>query len=401
MRSAIVLDGHIKSALATVRSLGRQHVNVWCGAERSSGMACHSRYVKESFVYPSPLSGQEAFIDSIEAVAEAAGDKPVVYAFSDATYLSLVAYKDRLAKVATLLFPTLQSIELAFDKGATYSEAKMLGIPTIKTYLFENKSELSRLDHELSYPAVVKPRHSVSWLSGTGVFGTAAFVTSRNHLEQVFSELKKSTGEAPLIQPFMSGEEYGVELMVDNGEVIAETTHHRLRSMSPRGGASVLKETVGDGALIDEMRGYARKLASTLAWSGPLMVEFKVDSDSRQPKLMELNGRFWGSLPLGIAAEIDFPYLFHNLASGRPLPATREHARAGIVTRHFLGDVRHLGRVLLARDSMRSLLYPSRKQAVRDFFRNPKGTKSDVWDWHDPLPALFEYVDVLKKKFAK
>ena len=401
MKSAIVLDGHIKSALATVRSLGRQGVPVWCGAERTSAMACHSRYVKESFVYPSPLSDQEGFSKSIEAAAEALGDRPVIYAFSDATYLSLYAHRRKLERVATLVFPSERSVEIAFNKGATYSEAKMLGVPTIKTYLLENPEEVKRLKHELVFPAVVKPRHSVSWESGKGVFGTAQFVESLGELEDVFRKTKDTTGEAPLVQPFMSGEEYGVELMVQDGKVLAETTHHRLRSMSPRGGASVLKETVGDSTVVEEMREYAHKLAETLSWTGPLMVEFKIDDDSREPKLMELNGRFWGSLPLAIAAEIDFPYLYHNLAAGTSLPATRTQARAGVVTRHFLGDVRHLLRVWLARDPMRSRLYPKRMRALKDFFRVPKGTKNDVWNWRDSVPSIFQYIDVVKKKFSK
>lgn len=401
MKSAIVLDGHTKSALATVRSLGRQGTVVWCGAERTSAMASHSRYVDESFVYPSPLTDQEGFVRAVEAASFAMGDQPVIYAFSDATYLSLYAFRETLSPVATLLFPSDRSVEIAFDKGATYSEAKILGIPTIKTYLLENTSEIRRIESELSYPVVVKPRHSVSWKDGVGVFGTAQFVTSTAELEHTFTDIKRVTGEAPLIQPFISGEEYGTELMVTNGEVLAETTHHRLRSMSPRGGASVLKETVGESDLSTEMREYAHKFARALSWTGPLMVEFKVDADSRQPKIMELNGRFWGSLPLAIAAEIDFPYVYHALASQKPLPAIRSHARTGVITRHFLGDVRHLFRVWFAHDPMRARLYPKRMRALKDFFRTPKGTQNDIWSWHDPIPSVFQYVDVLKKKFLK
>lgn len=33
-----------------------------------------------------------------------------------------------------------------------------------------------------------------------------------------------------------------------------------------------------------------------------------------RPKLMEIDGRFWGSLEVAIALGIDFPYLFYRLA---------------------------------------------------------------------------------------
>lgn len=401
MQAAIVLDGHIKSALSAVRSLGMQRIPVYCGAARTSAMACHSKYATERFVYPSPIENQEGFVAAVRALALRIGGKPVIFSFSDATLLTLYQHKDELASCATLVFPSQQSMEIAFDKAATYSEAKISGIPTIETFLFENVGELSRLKNSVTFPMVIKPRRSLLWKDGKGVGGTASFVHSFSELEETFIAIKRRTGEAPLIQQYVEGEEYGVEMLCKDGEVLVEAAHHRLRSMSPTGGASVLKETVGDSTLIDEMREHAYHLTRVLSWTGPIMVEFKVDSDTRTPKLMEINGRFWGSLPLAIAADINFPHLYYALATEKPLPATRSHARAGVVTRHFLGDVRHVMRVLFAREKMRSMIYPTRRQAIRDFFRVPKGTKGDVWRWLDPLPSFYEYIDVIAKLRGK
>ncbi|MDH5771137.1 MAG: hypothetical protein OEZ25_07620, partial [Candidatus Bathyarchaeota archaeon] len=46
------------------------------------------------------------------------------------------------------------------------------------------------------------------------------------------------------------------------------------------------------------------------------MVEFKMDEKSGDAKLMEVNGRFWGSLPLAINAGVDFPYLLYKVMMG-------------------------------------------------------------------------------------
>lgn len=46
------------------------------------------------------------------------------------------------------------------------------------------------------------------------------------------------------------------------------------------------------------------------------MVEFRVDPRTDQPKLMEVNPRLWGSLPLSICAGVDFQYLRYRLSSG-------------------------------------------------------------------------------------
>ena len=73
--SAIILDGHLKSALAAARSLGRKGVKISAGGVRSSGMVLHSRYVQNRFVYPSPKEEPQRFLESILAVAKKTFEK--------------------------------------------------------------------------------------------------------------------------------------------------------------------------------------------------------------------------------------------------------------------------------------------------------------------------------------
>ena len=48
------------------------------------------------------------------------------------------------------------------------------------------------------------------------------------------------------------------------------------------------------------------------------MIEFKVDFQTGKWAFIEINGRLWGSLPLAVAAGIDFPYcLYELLVDGR------------------------------------------------------------------------------------
>lgn len=394
---AIILDGQLKSALATVRSLGKKGITVSVGAERATGMALHSIYATHTFVYPSPYTDQSAFIDAVIQETVRIGGKPLVYAFSDATFLSLYTHRTQLSEFVTLEFPDEKAIDIAFDKAATYSLAHVSGIPTITTYTPETVEEMVRLSESLQYPVVIKTRRSVTWNNGGGVFGSASFIQHKESLQKKFTELKEKLGESPLVQEVLYGEEYGVEMLVQKGKVYAQVVHHRLRSLSPTGGASVLKEIVDEGDLRYMLVTYAEKLVQKLAWTGPIMVEFKVDSDSREPKLMEINGRFWGSLPLSIAAGVDMPYLYYRSVCMGGDISSLVTDQAGVVTRHFLGDLRHLLRVLFARDHMRNTLYPRRLSAVYDFFFLPKGTQSDVWLWSDVKPFFFEFIDGIKK----
>ena len=393
MQPALVLDGTTKQALAIVRSLGVAGVPVHVGAERGTAIALHSRYKKGAFTYPSPKEDQRAFIDAISMYAEEVDGRPIVYGCSDATVCTLFAYRDELASIVELGFPAADAFEQAFDKAATYSEARVHGVPAITTFLRERPEEVRQLAKQLDFPVVLKPRQSVTWHNGVGVFGTALFIETPEDLVTQFSTHLRTTGVAPIIQPFIAGEEYGVEVLARDGSVVALADHHRVRSLSPTGGASVVKETLEAGELATTLHEYARVLVESLSWTGPMMLEFKINTDTRTPLLVEINGRWWGSLPLAIAAGVDFPLLYHRMMCESVVPHEVVQSRPGVTTRYFLGDVRHLIRVLCARDPMRSVRYPTRRKAVRDFFRSFRDTQSDVWSWKDPFPSVMQYID--------
>jgi predicted ATP-grasp superfamily ATP-dependent carboligase len=394
---AIVLDGHVKSALSIVRSLGQKNIPVYVGSERKTAMALHSKYVSGKFMYPSPYNERDAFVRTIKAEAVRLGGKPVIYACSDATLLLLYEARESLEAYVTLVFPEERSMEIVFDKGGTYSLARVSSVPTITTHLMETREEVERLAKDLVYPVVVKPRHSVIWKDGKGIFGSAQFVHTPEELLVAFSNSREKTGVAPLIQPYVEGEEYGVEMLAEEGRPYAMVTHHRLRSLSPTGGASVLKETIENGEVRKQLEENATILVEKLSWTGPIMVEFKIDSDSREPLLMEINGRFWGSLPLSVFSGVDMPYLYYRAVTLNEISKEIVRGKERIVSNHFLGSALHLMRVLFARDKMRARAYPKRLQALKDFFRTPKGTFADVWSLRDPKPAFFEIIDILNK----
>jgi predicted ATP-grasp superfamily ATP-dependent carboligase len=401
MQSAIVLDGDLKSALAIVRVLGERDVSLHVGATRDSGMALHSRFVCTHFVYPSPLHEPDAFVEVIEREATNLHDMPVILACSDATFLQLYHARERIGRVATILFPSDHAMEMAFDKAATYSLARVSNIPIITTHLPANEDDAMRIAGRLTYPAVIKPRRSVSMHHGTGRFGSATFIHSERELIDAYTRHIEHYGESPLVQECVEGEEYGMETVAQKGVCSSIVVHRRLRSLSPTGGASVLKETVEKGSLYDMLVTYGKRLVQELAWSGPIMVEFKVDSDTKTPKLMEINGRFWGSLTLSVQAGVPFPWYAYELMTEGSITPPFAEAKAGVVTRHFWGDVQHLLRVFFARDQMRSYLYPSRMQALKDFFHREKGTHGDIFSLRDPKPAIMEVLDIWSRKKKK
>ncbi len=166
-------------------------------------------------------------------------------------------------------------------------------------------------------------------------------------------------------------------------------SHRRIREKPPSGGVSVYRESIAaDAGLVAR----SRALLDRFSWQGVAMIEFKVDEATGTPYLMEINGRFWGSLQLAVDAGVDFPALLIALAQGEnPPPVTRY--RPGVRSRWWLGDVDHL-LARIRRTSAELALppgAPSRLRAIFDFLTLWKpGDRSEIFRWRDPAPALRE-----------
>ena len=131
---------------------------------------------------------------------------------------------------------------------------------------------------------------------------------------------------------------------------------------------------------------------------GVAMFEFKVDDDTGTASLIEVNARFWGSLPLAIAAGIDFPYLlFRQLVYGIEEP--RKDYRVAHYARHVASDVYQLAEHLSVRRSQgRWAVLREAGGWLFSFRRIALLREShDAFSWHDPRPALREYAMLTRR----
>lgn len=401
--AAIVLDAEQKSSLAAIRSLGARGIRVLAGSHRPTAMGLYSRYVDRRFLYPSPLCERDAFVECVTRLARenAASGPPVLLAFSDSTLLPLAADCRAGEWWKWPLHTSNECFWLAFDKGCTLALAESLGLAIPITYSRPSADHLPEFLDLCAFPLVVKPRRSVSWygaVRGGGVQLTRGFANSFAELQSLCDEVVSKTGEFPLVQEYVRGIEASIQFLCDQGEVMAACANRRLRSSHPTGGPGVLKETVP--LSYHGMAQLARRLVTALRWCGPIMVEFKIDHATGVPKLMETNGRFWGSLPLAVLAGIDFPYLYYQLALGLDVARALDY-QSGLTSRHLMADLRHLAWALFRSDPMRGVAYPPRWRALRDFLRPPKSCKSDVINAVDPLPAAAELVDTGHNMLAR
>jgi predicted ATP-grasp superfamily ATP-dependent carboligase len=199
----------------------------------------------------------------------------------------------------------------------------------------------------LPFPLVVKPARSRVLDTDHWISNSVAYATSPEHLVQMLQEL--SPMQFPILaQERIEGAGIGVFACYDHGRLLALFSHQRIREKPPSGGVSVLRESIP----VDPRAGeYACALLEALDWHGVAMVEFKLDNRDNCPKLMEINGRFWGSLQLAIDAGVDFPRMVAALLAQSFAPPVPSY-RLGIQSRWLWGDI----------DALLSLLLKSREQ---------------------------------------
>ncbi|MDB4910453.1 MAG: protein tyrosine phosphatase, partial [Gemmatimonadetes bacterium] len=179
-------------------------------------------------------------------------------------------------------------------------------------------------------------------------------------------------------------------LLLFRGEVVTSFQHRRLSENPPSGGVAVVavSEAV-DPKLLD----YSTRLLRALEWDGVAMVEFRHDAATGDTALMEVNGRFWGSLPLNTAAGVDFPLYAWQLSQGIT-PAPPASYPVGLRVRWTAGSLERAGHVLAELPEDRITLGNALRQLLADF---APGTRSAMWSWQDPLPAVQEVAHVLSR----
>jgi predicted ATP-grasp superfamily ATP-dependent carboligase len=198
-----------------------------------------------------------------------------------------------------------------------------------------------------------------------------------------------------MVQERIEGEGHGVFLLIWNGTVRAAFAHRRLREKPPWGGVSTLSESVPLG---HEILVKSARLLKALGWQGVAMAEFKRDRRDGRSKLMEVNGRFWGSLQLAIDAGVNFPLLLYRLSRGED-PPTQFDYKVGVKSLWLLGDLDHL-LIQLGRSYLSGAGggRKSRWRAIRDFldiFENWRRLEIERSD--DLSPAWFEWRNYVRE----
>jgi predicted ATP-grasp superfamily ATP-dependent carboligase len=376
----MVLDAVQRSALAVTRSLGKHGVPVVTADETGSALAGRSRFSAGYFQYPSPRLQSTEFISRLAALVRSE-DIQIILPMTELTTQLLLQNKSLFDGVS-LPFPDIETVNNLADKCSLMHLAGSLGIPIPETRHVSIESALDDWTDSTGYPVVLKPCMSWIYHNCNWQRTSVRFAGCHSEVESIVSSDPAFTNRSYLVQECVEGKGQGIFAMYDRGKGIAFFSHRRLREKPPRGGVSVLSESIPVNPVL---LSYARRLLDHAAWHGIAMVEFKV-TDNGTPYLMEVNTRFWGSLQLAIDAGVDFPWLLYQLACDTRPDAVAEF-RSGIRLRWLLGDIDSL--YLTLRDKQYSFIYKV-KALLRFLIPSPFKTRHEVNRPGDLAPFWWE-----------
>jgi predicted ATP-grasp superfamily ATP-dependent carboligase len=389
---ALVLDGNQNQAVASVRSLVRAGHTVIAGESAFWSKAGWSRASSGSFRYPSPRLQRDAFI---EAIASFVRGKPgtLLLPMTEATTLQLSAGRDFLiSSGAQLVLPDHADLLRAFDKQETTRLATSLGVAVPDSILITNSEQARDAVRSLRYPVVLKPRttEEVSPRGKVLAAGRPRYARTPAQFDDAYQDVSQRSS-AVLVQEFVEGEGTGYFALMRHGELRAEFAHKRIRDVYPTGSGSAVRVSIEPDP---EIRRHSLAILTALRWHGIAMVEYR-RKVGQPPVFMEVNGRFWHSLPLAIYAGVDFPALLASMAEkGDVAPCL--HYRYGVRCRWLLGDFRHLVNVWKGPPAGYPGSYPGRMRTLVDVLTPVPGTFHDLFQWSDPLPELGDWFNAFK-----
>ena len=319
-----------------------------------------SRYVQRWYPVPFPGSVGAAFEGSLRAaVDDHAAD--VVVAAGDDWMLALAAAAPTLP--SRVAHAPLSTLLRAVDKRSLTDAALAAGLAAPRTVSATAAGVAS-----WEGPAVVKPR--LHWSPGrpAGARVEARRASSPDELGLAVDAVRQAGGEAVLQEP-VEGELMALAGVFVSGRLVGRVQQRAVRVHPAMGISSRAETTAVDEALAE---GVCRML-SGLDWSGLAQVQFLRGVDG-VAKVIDLNGRFYGSMALAVAAGVNLPDLLARATMGDAL---------GVVADALPGR-----RYVRVEGEMPRLLAQRSLREVGATLRFAVGATQAVWDGRDPMPVL-------------
>ncbi|MEG1657951.1 MAG: ATP-grasp domain-containing protein [Oscillibacter sp.] len=298
MNDIFVTDVKYRMAVPVIRVLHQSGNRVtaieYDTTDPGKALGFFSKYADATVALPHDT---DALLTELSRLAKSCARKPVIIPVGRRT-LGILAEHTEIHALADYLAPTPRALQLADNKREVLALAKKIGVPTPISSTIDEFGSLAELAQNMTYPCVVKYQNGE--MLGLKPAQRYQIVKTEAQLLQVYEKMDQNQS-APIAQEYVEGAGFGVSVILNQaGELTDFICHQRIREYPIAGGPSACCRAIFNRPLLL----HACKLLKEIGFTGVAMVEFK--GSLAQPKLMEINPRFWGTSPLVAVAGSSF-----------------------------------------------------------------------------------------------
>lgn len=236
----------------------------------------------------------------------------------DTDLLLLAENKKRFEEIgAKVLISAVDKVRLCRDKNYTADYFVSLGLKSPLPVNSVGKFVQMMERGEVSFPAFIKPKDGSSSVNAFRV----------DNLDDL--KLYADKIEDYIIQPYISGREYTIDIFCDyEGNPVYITPRERL---AIRAGEVLKTRITQDDTMISEML----KLVADYKPCGQITVQLIQDDKTGDNYYIEINPRFGGGAPLSIKAGANSAKAVLKMLKGERLPYQEKAARDGAIYSRF------------------------------------------------------------------
>ncbi|MEQ9518299.1 MAG: ATP-grasp domain-containing protein [Parvibaculum sp.] len=348
--------------------------------------ALSSRYIQDVVSLP-PYRGEGDLWLAVLEQHLATRTYDLLIPCCDRSILALNHHRARFAGQC-LAVPDVHAIPILFDKLAVKELAGNVGVPVAAGRSLFAQDNVETLVQAFGLPLLVKPRASYK-LDQMDTRGKVVVARNVDEITEALGDVHRPSEF--MVEEYFEGYGGGLSTLSHKGEVLLAFQHRRLKE--PRtGGGSSLRESV---AVDPVMLAACARILHALDYTGVCMFEFRQAHDRADWILVEINARFWGSLPLPVSLGVDFPFQLLEMMTGETVGAQPTYAQppytVGVKGRNMLiGAYDTLFKDRKSVGSLVPLMRDLGGLALHPFKLLIGSETSDVWVGDDLKPAFAE-----------
>ncbi len=309
-----------------MREFGRAGWVVGVGTPDGDGMVTASRWSHHLHRIERPRGHCDGFLaDMHDVLAEYEYD--VVFGGSDDYLGALAVHCDSIDSI--IGHPAASAVTLALDKLDLARRAELVGIVSPPTYVATDD-----VINGWSGPLVVKCRSH--WHADQR---NVYRIESRRYpsVDVALDRIRtiRDAGFEPIVQLPVDGRLGALSGLFRDGRLVGRVQHEAHRVWPTPSGVSSRAITVD---VDPELAERCEQLLADLGWEGIVELQFLTDAHGHR-HLIDLNGRFYGSMALAIAAGVPLPTAWARHVLGELVESVPD-GRVGVRFSWIAGDLR-------------------------------------------------------------